>query len=240
MGRMGYGLEVKASQSALQAFAQGLAGHGGPPPQNSQAANLAVARVIPAELRTKEMSDQALYVIETAASQFTVKVFSGGLLSAFGHSPTIAIRDLAGEAGVNKDAPEESSLKVTIKASSLAVKDDLSDKDRREMERAMQQEILETSTYPEIVYECSNISATKAGEGQYSIGLNGDLTLHGVTRSQVVPARVALNGDSLRAFGNFSLLQTDYDLKLASAAGGALKVKDELKFSFNILARKKE
>jgi hypothetical protein len=51
---------------------------------------------------------------------------------------------------------------------------------------------------------------------------------------------VALTEDSLRAFGNFSLLQTDYDLKLASAAGGALKVKDELKFSFNILARKKE
>ena len=34
------------------------------------------------------------------------------------------------------------------------------------------------------------------------------------------------------------MLQTDYDLKLASVAGGALKVKDELKFSFNILARR--
>jgi hypothetical protein len=49
-----------------------------------------------------------------------------------------------------------------------------------------------------------------------------------------------LTGDSLRAFGNFSLLQTDYDLKLASVAGGALKVKDELKFSFNLVGRKKE
>ena len=49
-----------------------------------------------------------------------------------------------------------------------------------------------------------------------------------------------LTGDSLRAFGNFSLLQTDYDLKLASVAGGALKVKDELKFSFDLVGRKKE
>jgi hypothetical protein len=65
------------------------------------------------------------------------------------------------------------------------------------------------------------------------------LTLHGVTRSQTVPARVSLAEDSLRAFGTFTLLQTDYDLKLASVAGGALKVKDEVKFSFNILARKK-
>jgi polyisoprenoid-binding protein YceI len=104
----------------------------------------------------------------------------------------------------------------------------------------MREEILEISTYPKIVYECSNISATKSSEGQYSVTLNGELTLHGVTRSHTVSAQVALTEDSLRAFGNFSLLQTDYDLKLASAAGGALKVKDELKFSFNILARKKE
>ena len=180
------------------------------------------------------------YVMDTRASQFTVQVFSGGLLSAFGHSPTIAIRDFSGEAQVNPDDLTRSSLKATIKASSLAVKDDISDKDRREIERVMQQEILETSVYPEIVYECSNVAATKAAEGQYSVTFNGDLTLHGVTRSQTVPARVALTGDSLRAFGTFLLRQTDYDLKLAAVAGGALKVKDELKFSFNILARKKE
>jgi len=180
------------------------------------------------------------YVMDTRASQFTVQVYSGGLLSAFGHNPTIAIRGFSGDAEVNPDDLERSSLKITIDAGSLTVRDDISDKDRREIERAMQQEILETPTYPEIVYECSNIAATKAGDGNYSVTLRGDLTLHGVTRPQTVPARVALNGDSIRAFGNFSLLQTDYDLKLASVAGGALKVKDELKFSFNILARKKE
>jgi polyisoprenoid-binding protein YceI len=180
------------------------------------------------------------YVMDTRASQFTVQVYSGGLLSAFGHNPTIAIRGFSGEAQVNADDLGRSFLKITIDAGSLTVRDDISDKDRREIERAMQQEILETPTYPEIVYECSNIAATKAGDGNYSVTLRGDLTLHGVTRPQPVPARVALDGDSLRAFGNFSLLQTDYDLKLASVAGGALKVKDELKFSFNILARKKE
>jgi len=180
------------------------------------------------------------YVLDTRASQFTVQVFSGGLLSAFGHSPTIAIRDFSGEAEVNLDDLERSSLKVTIKAASLAVKDEISDKDRREMERITQWEILETSVYPDIVYDCANVAATKAAEGQYSVTLNGDLTLHGVTRPQAVPVRVVLTEDSLRVFGTSSLLQTNYDLKLASVAGGALKVKDELKFSFNILARKKE
>ncbi len=180
------------------------------------------------------------YVTDTRASQFTVQVFSGGLLSAFGHNPTITITDFLGEAQVNPDDFARSSLRVTIKAESLMVKDNVSDKDRREMERAMHEEILETASYPEIVYECTKVNATKTGEGQYSVTLTGDLTLHGVTRSHAVPARVALTEASLRAFGTVTLLQTDYDLKLASVAGGALKVKDELKFSFNILARKKE
>jgi hypothetical protein len=44
----------------------------------------------------------------------------------------------------------------------------------------------------------------------------------------------------LRASGDFALDQTDYNIKLVSVAGGALKLKDELKFSFEILARKQE
>lgn len=180
------------------------------------------------------------YVADARASEFTVQVFSGGLLSAFGHSPKIAIRSFSLEADLNPDDISQSSLKFTIKADSLVVRDDISDKDRREIERAMRAEILETAAYPEIIYECSSITANQSGEGQYSVTLNGDLTMHGITKAQPVSARVAVTGDSLRAFGNFTVLQTDYDLKLASVAGGALKVKDELKFSFNILARKKE
>jgi polyisoprenoid-binding protein YceI len=180
------------------------------------------------------------YVMDATASQFTLQVLAGGLLSAFGHSPTIAIRDFSGEAQVSLHDPAESSLRMIIPAAALAVRDEVSDKDRREIERVMQQEILESSSYPEIVYECSSVAATTAGEGQYTVVLNGELTMHGLTRSQSVPARVSLTADALRAFGTFRLLQTDYDLKLASVAGGALRVKDELKFSFNILARRKE
>jgi polyisoprenoid-binding protein YceI len=179
------------------------------------------------------------FMMDTRASQFTAQVFAGGVLSVFGHNPTIAIRDFSGDAEVNPEDPARSSLKLTIKTSSLSVKDDISDKDKREIERVMQQEILETSTYPEIVYECSSVEAIKTGEGQYTVTLNGDLTMHGVTHAQPISARMTLSDDSMRAFGAFSILQTDYDLKLASVAGGALKVKDELRFSFNILARKK-
>ena len=60
-----------------------------------------------------------------------------GLLSAFGHNPTIAIRSFTGEALLRPDSPELSSLRFEIDAASLAVTGEVSDKDRTEMERAM-------------------------------------------------------------------------------------------------------
>jgi hypothetical protein len=64
--------------------------------------------------------------------------------------------------------------------------------------------------------------------------------MHGVTRGQSIAVRVASFGTMLRASGEFSLQQTDFNIKLVSVAGGALKLKDELKFSFEIVARKQE
>jgi len=178
------------------------------------------------------------YVIDARISRFTVRAFASGMLSAFGHSPTIAIRDFAGEADFSPDKLESASLHVVAKAASLSVTDDVSDKDRREIEREMQEGVLESAKYPEIVYDCSRVSADHPGNGQYSIKLQGNLTLHGVTQSQTIPARVAVTGDMLRAFGEFSLRQSDYNIKAVSAIGGGLKVKDEVKFSFDIVARK--
>jgi len=42
----------------------------------------------------------------------------------------------------------------------------------------------------------------------------------------------------MRAYGEFRLRQTDYGLSIASVAGGMLRIKDELKFVYFIVARK--
>ncbi len=68
--------------------------------------------------------------------------------------------------------------------------------------------------------------------------LNGQLTLHGVTRNQPLSERVSVTGDLLRAAGEFSVNMSDYEIPPVSAAGGTVKLKDELKLSFNVSARK--
>jgi len=178
------------------------------------------------------------YLIDGRNSTFTVRAFATGLLSPLGHNPTIAIPDLEGEIVFNREAMEQSSLRIVIHAASLTVTDDIREKDREEINRAMQQEVLESDSYPDVVYECSRLTASKVGEGQYWGTLNGELTLHGVKRGQPVPVRISVNGDLLRATGDFSVRQSDYEIRPVSAAGGTIKLKDELKLSFDISAHK--
>ena len=177
------------------------------------------------------------YVINSAISKFTVQAFAGGLLSAFGHSPLISISDFSGEINLLEDV-DQSRLSITVQAASLKVVSQANDKDRREIERAMNEEVLESGRFPEIVYSCSSIASSKTGEGQYWSALSGELILHGVTRNLTVPSRVYISGETLKASGSFSILQSDYGIKLVSVAGGSLKVKDEVKFVFDMVAQK--
>ena len=180
------------------------------------------------------------YVIDHKTSTFTVRAFSEGLLAVFGHNPRIAIREFEGEVQFTPGSAmlQDVSMQLRIRAGSLEVTDDVSDKDRREMQRQMYEEVLETDRYPEILYECSSVSANGSSDGRYWATLNGELTLHGVTHAMPLPARVVVNGNSLRATGEFSVRQSDYDIALVSVAAGAVRIKDELKFSFDIVARK--
>lgn len=179
------------------------------------------------------------YNIDLGQSRFTVQAFATGLLSGFGHNPTIAIRDFAGEIRFAPGTFADASFRLEINANSLEVIDDVKDKDRREIEEMMHGQVLETSTYPEVVFQSTSITATRIIEGRYKIRIIGDLTLHGVTRNGIwIQTQVTIAEESLRAKGDFRLKQSDFKIKPVSVAAGALKLKDELKFDFEIVAQK--
>jgi polyisoprenoid-binding protein YceI len=181
----------------------------------------------------------AHYIVDAKASKFTVQAFATGILSAVGHNPTLGIRNFSGDVRFAPEVLQGSGFHLSVGAASLSVQDDLSDKDRREIERLMNEQVLEVAKYPEIIYEAPVISITKLGDSLYSAVLDGNLTLHGVTCRQQVTARIAVFGAMLRASGDFTLQQTDYQIKLISVAGGAIKLKDELKVSFEMVARER-
>jgi polyisoprenoid-binding protein YceI len=178
------------------------------------------------------------YVIDARSSRFTVQAFAAGMLSAMGHNPKIGIRTFAGAVDFSAEAAEASGFRLSMKSDSLGVLDDVSDKDRRDIENMMNNQVLEPTKYPDIVYDAPSVSIARIESALFSATLNGTLSFHGVTRNQAISARIAVFDEMLRASGEFTLNQSDFGIKPISVAGGALKVKDELKFSFEMVARK--
>lgn len=190
----------------------------------------------PRSLIAAATPETARYKIDSAQSRFIVRAFAGGFLSAFAHDHTIAIKDIGGEANFTYGAVEPASLRLTIKADSLAVTDKIKESDKQKIETTMRDEVLEVSRFPEITFKSNQVNATKTGEGQYQARIAGDLTLHGVTRPLTIGAQLEFGDKTLRAKGGFALKQSSFDIKPVSVAGGTIKVKDELKFTFEIVA----
>ncbi len=179
-----------------------------------------------------------LYTIDIQKSTFFVQAFSTGLLSAFGHDPKIAIRDFQGEAQFTLGQElTDVQMRLSIRADSLELMDDVTDKDREDIQQRMFNEVLETDRFPEIVYECSEVTGSGNAD-RYWLVLKGELSLRGITRNLPVSLRLVVNGDSLRASGEFTVRQSEYGIAPISAAAGTIRVKDQLKCTFDIVAMK--
>ena len=182
----------------------------------------------------------AHFAIDARASLFTVQAFAAGMVAVVAHSPKFAIRDMNGGMEFVPETLEKASLQLRISVGSLEIMDEVTAADRREIERVMFDEVLEKNQYPWIEYRSSRVSASKMGENMFRVTVNGELMLHGVTRGMTLESQVVPGEDTLRAQGSFTLMQTDYRMKIASIAGGTLKLKDELKCSYFILGRRLE
>jgi len=167
-----------------------------------------------------------------------VQASSTGLLSAFGHDPRLAVRDFQGDLEFDPGAAnlDDVRLRLRMRSDSLQVVDDISEKDREEIERRTQSEVLESERFPDVFYEVLRVTGSGNGE-RYWVALDGELTLHGMTRKLPVTARVLLNGSSLRASGEFSLRQSEFGIAPVTAAGGAIRLMVDLKCTFDIVAR---
>ena len=61
------------------------------------------------------------------------------------------------------------------------------------------------------------------------------LTLHGVTRPIRIPTKVTVTGNELCAQGEFHINRSDFNVKAPSALHGLVRVRDKLKFEFDIV-----
>jgi polyisoprenoid-binding protein YceI len=178
------------------------------------------------------------YVFDCTVGHFTVQVSASGLLASLGHNPTIFIREFDGAIDFDAESLQASVLELTVRAQSLEPGGNVPRKDRQEIERGMRNDVLDAARYPEIGFHSTAISASKIDKHACRLQISGNVSLRGITKNQSIEAMTRLRDDEIRLTGNFTLRQSDYNIKPVTALAGALKVKDELQLSFEIFGER--
>jgi polyisoprenoid-binding protein YceI len=179
------------------------------------------------------------YSIVPAESSFWVFVGKTGLFSGLAHNHEIGVKSFSGRVTLPEAGASASTLELDVDARSLVVLDkNVSDKDRNEIYNSMHTTVLESAKHQKITFRSVSVTDVKeAGNNSYSLILNGDLTLHGVTKRVAVPLTAVITPQQIKASGKYTLKQTDYGIKPYSAAGGTIKVKNEVVVNFAIVAK---
>jgi polyisoprenoid-binding protein YceI len=160
--------------------------------------------------------------IDAVHSTMTVHVFKAGMLSAFGHDHEIS-------APIAEGSVDTAARKVELRvdAGGLRVVDaKASEKDRGEIQTTMLgAEVLDAQKYNEIRFRSTS---AQSSPGAWTVA--GDLTLHGQTKAVTVQVRE----EGGRYSGSCKLKITDFGIAPVKAAGGAVRVKDEVQIDFDI------
>jgi polyisoprenoid-binding protein YceI len=179
------------------------------------------------------------YTIVPSESNFWVFVGKSGLFSALAHDHEIGVKSFSGRVVVPETGTSGGSLEMGVDAPSLVVLDKKpSEEDKKKIFDSMHNEVLESAKYQKITFKSVTVGDVKqTGNDAYSFVVNGDLTLHGVTKRIAVPVAATITPQQLRATGKYTLKQTDFGIKPYSAAGGTIKVKNEVVVNFSIVAK---
>lgn len=162
--------------------------------------------------------------IDTQRSKIRIHVGKSGLLSAAAHNHTIDAPIASGS--LNESAPPH--IEFTVEAAKMTVEPDpkVDAKTQATIQMDMEDMTLEAQKFPQIVFRSSRIEKLSGGEWK----VDGDLTLHGVTKP--VSLTVRQSGDSYAT--HTVLKQTDFGIKPISVSGGMVKVKNEVEIDFQI------
>ncbi|OUC97800.1 YceI family protein [Streptosporangium minutum] len=154
-----------------------------------------------------------------------------GLGAKAGHDLTIEVTRWRGDATVDPADPAGSSVTVEADAESFEVREGtggvkpLSDSDRREIKRILQEKILKVERHPTITFRSTRVSGTAE-----SFRVEGDLTIVGVTRPVTVQGALAEG----RVRGSAVIAQTGWGIRPYSAFFGTLKLNDEVEVRFDV------
>jgi polyisoprenoid-binding protein YceI len=176
------------------------------------------------------------YVLDSSQSKFVARAFAGGLLWFKGKDHLVAVREFTGEAQITPGSITPASLEITAKAASMVeTRDVFTEPQKQIINKELREIVLEPEKYPDITFKSTNVTGKSTGTDRYELKIDGNLTLHGVTRRITIPTEVTLSGNDMRARGEFSIDRDDFGVKATSAVHGMVRVRNKIEFTFDIV-----
>ena len=147
------------------------------------------------------------------------------------HDLILSPSQWSGTMNVDGDNPAASSASLSIDARSIEILEavggmkSLSDKDRRDIAKNIDDKVLETGKHAQLTFESTSVSGSAP-----DFNAAGNMTIKGTTR----PVNVALNVNGSQVTGKTSISQKDFGIKPFSAMMGAIKLRDDVDFELTV------
>jgi polyisoprenoid-binding protein YceI len=166
--------------------------------------------------------------IDNERSTITVRVSKAGLFSPFaGDNHEVSAPIASGTLNDSTNA----SIVLNIEARKLKVLDPKLPPDKRaEVQETMHSDkVLDSARFPSIQFASAQIRPT--GRDKWKVV--GNLTLHGETH----PVTAEVEQRDGHYLGSATFKQREFGITPVTVAGGTIKVKDEVKIEFDVVAK---
>jgi polyisoprenoid-binding protein YceI len=182
--------------------------------------------------------DTVRYRLDASQSKFIAHALRGGLFWFMGHEHLVAVPEFTGEAQFTSASITASSLQISAKAASMVeTSSAFTDQQKQIINKELREIVLLPDKYPDIIFRSNSVTGKTTASGEYKLKMAGELTLHGITRPVTIETRVTITGTQLRARGEFSINRSDFQVKATTALHGLVRVRNKIKFTFDILGR---
>ena len=187
-----------------------------------------------------EVQGPMVLTIDAAGSRVSIDVGRSGVFGFAGHNHEVLAPAVSGRVAFDPGDWQHATVTLQFDAAALRVtgKGD-PPADIPEVQRVMlSDEVLAVKRFPTVAFRSRRVSATPRTPQTIDLAIEGDVTLHGTTRPMTVRATVTLEPDGLTARGSFVLRQTEFGMQPVTAAGGTVRVKDEVQVQLVLKARR--
>lgn len=178
-----------------------------------------------------------LYRIDPAQSRVTVTLGQEGLMSKRYPVHLVAVREFSGAVEIPSDESRMRATFEAVGASFVNIDEKMSEFERREFHRVLREPVLEIAKFPTIGFASSSVSGLRREGERRRFTLAGELRLHGVARPVSFPVEARLSRGTLTAEGEATLKQTDYNITPYSGGLGMIRIPDEVRVSFQLVAK---